>query len=287
MEENNCHYLDSQGIRKSCDMSSLINSDNLNDYNFNDLKQNDILYIKTDIINLFSHRISEIKCKFILVTGSSDYTVPIDRFANINDFLKILNNENVIHWYAENCIYVHPKITILPIGIDFHSSYCGTTKTPIEQEYELINIKRSATYFSKRECKIYSNCHFATTTRYGYDRIDAINNIPCEILYLEPSRIDRKSSWLKQINYAFVLSPLGNGLDCYRTWEALVLGCIPIVKTSGIDSLYIDLPVLIVNQWKDVTQKLLMDTIQDFKNRIFNYDKLTLKYWIGYMKNNL
>ena len=30
----------------------------------------------------------------------------------------------------------------------------------------------------------------------------------------------------------FVLSPPGNGIDCHRTWEALFLGAIPIVKRS-------------------------------------------------------
>ena len=44
MEENNCYYIDSQGIRKSCDMTSLINCCDLNDYNFNNLKNNDIFF---------------------------------------------------------------------------------------------------------------------------------------------------------------------------------------------------------------------------------------------------
>ena len=29
--------------------------------------------------------------------------------------------------------------------------------------------------------------------------------------------------------YAFVLSPLGNGYDCFRTWEIFAMGSIPIV----------------------------------------------------------
>jgi hypothetical protein len=291
MEENNCYYIDSQGIRKSCDMTSLINCNNLDDYNFSNLKENNTLYIKTDVINIFSHRISEIKCKFILVSGSSDYTIPTDQFLNINEFLNILNNENLIHWYAENCIYSHPKITNLPIGIDYHTLnkyeiYWGPMNKPIEQENELINVKNTSKHFCQREVKIYSNCHFLTNTRYGYNRVEALNNISKELLYLEPNKIDRKTTWIKQLNYAFVLSPSGNGLDCHRTWEALVLGCIPIVKTSGIDSLYIDLPVLVVNQWSDVTQELLLNTIENFKNKSFNYDKLTLKYWLDSFKSN-
>ena len=75
------------------------------------------------------------------------------------------------------------------------------------------------------------------------------------------------------------------GLDCHRTWEALFLGCIPIVKTSPIDSLFEDLPVLIVKDWSDVTPKLLENTMKEFKkkekNGAFDYKKLTLKYWVN------
>ncbi|MGK4301821.1 hypothetical protein, partial [Klebsiella pneumoniae] len=32
----------------------------------------------------------------------------------------------------------------------------------------------------------------------------------------------------------FVLSPPGMGQDCYRTWEAIFMGSIPIVKSSTL-----------------------------------------------------
>ena len=38
----------------------------------------------------------------------------------------------------------------------------------------------------------------------------------------------------------------GNGEDCHRTWEAVLLGSIPIVRHSGIESLYQDAPILIL-----------------------------------------
>jgi len=166
-----------------------------------------------------------------------------------------------------------------------HHIYWGSIKTPIEQEEELLEIRNMMKPFNERENKIYSNCHFFVTTKFGYDRKDALNKIPKELLYLEPNKVDRKTSWQKQIHYSFVLSPHGNGLDCHRTWEALVLGCIPIVKKSLIDDLYIDLPVLIVNEWSDVNKELLKETINKFKNINFNYDKLELKYWIDKIIN--
>jgi len=69
----------------------------------------------------------------------------------------------------------------------------------------------------------------------------------------------------------FVLSPRGNGLDCYRTWEALALGVIPIVKRNGpFDRMYENMPVLLVNRWEDVTLDLLMCTLKEWRHRRFD-----------------
>jgi hypothetical protein len=72
-------------------------------------------------------------------------------------------------------------------------------------------------------------------------------------------------SYLWNVVHAkFVVSPHGNGLDCHRTWEALYLGVIPIVKTSSLDQLYEDLPVLIVDDWSDVTREFLETKWKNF-----------------------
>ena len=287
-EENDCYYLGSVGFRKSCDVFSLKESDNVNDYNFSNLKNNDILYIKTDALYNFSKVLNNINCRFILVSGCGDYTIPHDLFHNMNEFIYFISNNKIIHWFAQNCVYKHPKITNLPIGLDYHtlngnqSFYWGKNCKPIKQENELINIKNTSNPFYERIYKCYSTFHFSYSGyKYEKDRVDALNNIPHDIIYFEPKLIPRNETWEHQINYAFVISPHGNGLDCHRTWEALVLGCIPIVKKSNIDALYEDLPVLIVNNWCDLNQEVLNNTIEQFKNKNFNYNKLSLKYWIN------
>jgi hypothetical protein len=291
MEENNCKYICSMGFRKSCDMKSLHNADHVNNYDFSKLNDYDTLYIKVDALNHFSKKVSEIKCKFILLSGCSDYTLSTDVLSNPFDLANILENQNLVHWYAQNNVYTHPKLSRLPIGLDYHTMYTnnmywGTMKSPVEQENELIEIKNSTKPFWERDCKIYSNCHFLTCTRGGPDRLDAIKKIQSNLIYLEPKQTDRKTTWIKQISYAFVLSPHGNGLDCHRTWEALILGCIPIVKKSPLDDLYDDLPVLIVNDWSEINEQLLMNTIQNFKYENFKYEKLTMEYWMNKIINS-
>ena len=67
--------------------------------------------------------------------------------------------------------------------------------------------------------------------------------------------------------YRFLLSPLGNGLDCHRTWEGILFGMIIIVKTSPLDILYKihNLPVVIVNDWTDINKTMLDKWYQQYK----------------------
>ena len=84
---------------------------------------------------------------------------------------------------------------------------------------------------------------------------------------------------------SFVLSPHGGGYDCHRTWEALALGCIPIVKSSPIDRVFERLPVLIVQNWSDVSLGLLEQTRTRFAAHHWAWHRLTLSYWATAIRN--
>lgn len=77
----------------------------------------------------------------------------------------------------------------------------------------------------------------------------------------------------------FVLSPRGNGLDCYRTWEALYMGAFPVVRSSEIDSLFENLPVLIVDEWENVTEAFLKEKYSEMEAKEFQWEKLHPEYW--------
>jgi len=295
-KENYCYYNSSRGILKSCDVISdtpissipqLINYPKL----ITNHKSGTIIYICNSAISDFLFYLPNINYKFILVSGDSDTTVPCEIFANKNDFNKFINSEKLIHWFSQNCVIDHPKVTKIPIGLDYHTlsekNYkWGEKNSPIKQEDDLISVKNMSLPFWERELKCYSNFHFHFY-KYGQDRKDAIEQIPKKMVFYEETEIPRMESWKKQAKYSFVISPHGNGLDCHRTWEALVIGCIPIVKTSEINNLYDELPVLIVTEWSDVTFELLSKTIESFKHKKFNYNKLTLQYWVQKIKYKL
>lgn len=293
--ENKCKYISSYGLLKSCDIKSDTPISSINaliNYDFNKLQDGCSIYICNTAIPVFAQLIHQIHCRFILVSGDSDTTIPEEVFTCEEDFLAFTNNENLIHWYSQNCVLSdHPKLSKIPIGLDYHTmsnkhTDWGEKISPGEQEQLLQTIVHHSKPFWEREIKCYSNFHFSMTAKYGFDRKYAIRDIPKELVFYENKKINRKETWEIQSKYAFVISPHGNGLDCHRTWEALCLGCIVIVKKSGISDLFDGLPVLVVDDWKDITDNLLHSTLDRYKNTKFDYDKLTLKYWIAKIKNN-
>lgn len=85
--------------------------------------------------------------------------------------------------------------------------------------------------------------------------------------------------------YPLWLSPRGNGLDCHRTWEALYLDAIPIVWHSTLDSLYVNLPIIIIHDWKEINEEFLRKKLNEIaRNKlqqpsIYQYEKLRNIFW--------
>jgi hypothetical protein len=85
--------------------------------------------------------------------------------------------------------------------------------------------------------------------------------------------------------YPFWLSPLGVGLDCHRTWEALYLDIIPIVWNNSLNVLYENLPVLIINDYEELNEKLLYEKLNEMsrkklsKEKAYQFEKLRNAYW--------
>ena len=77
----------------------------------------------------------------------------------------------------------------------------------------------------------------------------------------------------------FVLSPPGDGMDCYRTWEALYVGSIPIIVESSINSIFDRLPVLIVKRYEDITLPFLENVYENMTRQTYDYRRLYKGYW--------
>jgi hypothetical protein len=226
----------------------------------------------------------QIRTRFILLSGDSDDKIPVESLSS-HDFDRLIADSRLIVWFSQNLVYSpkqYPKIQFLPIGLDYHTmtncdSSWGPKTSPKHQEELLFAVAKKLRPLCERKPIAYTTYHFAI---HRGSRQQAFDQIPKDLVYYEPNHTSRLMSWNRQIEYAFVVSPPGEGLDCHRSWEALCLGCIPIMISTPLDYMFEDLPVLIVKSWSDVTRELLDKTIAEYGMKEWCLDKLQLKYWV-------
>jgi len=292
--EADCEFVCSRGLLKRCDVHPRIQRSgtrHLLDYNWTDLKPGCTVYVSSASIATFMASVfPQIPFPFRLVTGDCDLSVPTQVLSE-KVVSQLLESDRLLCWYSQNLILPrrHPKLRPLPIGLDYHTMasgdhWWGKQASPVEQEALLKRIRDSAKPIQDRTCCMYSNFHFAFTERqFAFDRRDAIAQIPKDLIHYEPEPVNRETSWNTQSKYAFIASPMGGGLDCHRTWEALVLGGIPVMRSGPLDPLFDGLPVLLVKKWSDITQDLLETTQKDYSARwdSFVWEKLRLDYWMA------
>jgi hypothetical protein len=289
-DETDCKYVSSRGLLKSCvhrspnPVSSQTHVDW--DLKIDQMKDGDTVYICSSALLDFVNRIlPQIKTRFILLSGDSDASIPTSVLPS-DEFCKLISSGYLIVWFSQNLGFspkVVPKVRHLPIGLDYHTManndmFWGPRSAPIIQEELLMAISARGRPLAGRQTKAYTTFHFAI---HRGTRQQAYDQIPKELVYYEPDHISRETSWNKQIEYAFVVSPQGEGMDCHRTWEALCLGCIPIVISTPLNYMFDGLPVLIVESWSDINPELLRKTQSEYSKKEWSTDsnKLLLKYW--------
>lgn len=197
------------------------------------------------------------------------------------DVERVLNDPNVLCWFIENyefdARYIDTgKIVPLPLGMNYHkldpnspnrSGDMGTTALPGAQQAQLKDIQAEIAPIRERPLKVYCNfqLNMDTFLRHHHaipraearaEAIEALRDKPFSIV--EPRQTTRNDVWRRHKQAAFEASPRGNSIDCHRTWEALLLKSIPIVKSTPMDPIYEGLPVVIVQDWSEVTEENLI-----------------------------
>ena len=233
---------------------------------------------------------------YIIISCMDDYTFPD---TVVGSFFDMCPSPLFRHWFAANCRVRLPsdtsKITPIPYGIDYWTLTARTswTNTPTASAYtqdrHLSKLRESVIHFSRRAGpdsppRIYINFQFNLDGNGGAERFSAFHTIPRDVMSIQESPVNRYDTWGAYTQHAFVASPQGNGLDTIRTWEALMLGCIVIVRripgAPAIEELYADLPVVVVDRWSDISRDFLVQILSEYSLRTFNYKKLTMEYWI-------
>jgi hypothetical protein len=260
------------------------------------IQSGDIVWLKCIHFKHFYYLVlPQITQPFVLVILDGDESFPSQGGVAVENYI---HHPKIIHIFAQNCDYLgdSDKITPLPIGVDFHSiAYKGgrwkENGSPKQQEETLKKILQNLQPTHIRKVGAFVDFQLNDTTHdqysryleWGEDRASIFLRILPSGVIEYSSPMPRADLWKTKGQYAFSISPYGNGLDCHRTWEDLVLGCIVIVKTSPLDPLYDGLPVVIVDDWSEITrenmEKWLIQYGDAFTNPSYR-EKLTNSYWL-------
>jgi hypothetical protein len=169
------------------------------------------------------------------------------------------------HWFGVQAATAHPRLTPLPLGV----------------EGSIVPVLQAAERRAIRDIPLYLNFQL----RGRGTQADAIR----AALW----RQFAGQSWVTADHWApggeaaycaqlgrsqFVLSPPGIGWDCYRTYEAIVMGAIPIVRRERpMTDVCEGLPVLIVDDWNEITPERLRHVWET--RGAGDTRTLTLGYW--------
>ena len=237
----------------------------------NEVKNGDTIFVEQDsLTEFYNFYIPNISAPYILITANCDRggDDPMP-----GKFEAILEDENLKAWFTQNMDRrAQPKLHPIPIGLANRKYPWGNIEKYIDILPEAQNRKRTKW--------LYVNFTIKTNKKIRKPIWDYFSKHSFNGMVYLGTKTDQ-NSYLNEIpNFKFVLSPPGNGLDCHRTWECLLLGSYPIVLSSTLNPLYEDLPVLIVNHWEEITPKLLKKKYKEFQSKEWNLKKLYFNYWI-------
>lgn len=226
------------------------------------------VFVVTSSLGRFVHLMRNRTVRFYLMTGAGVLGSPMEVSATLGVDWRAFLQTHVIRWYTQNHDLgydSHPLVHAVPLGIDFHTLAeaqvtghpWGARQTECAQAAQLRDVADAAPELDGRDATVYVP-RMALMHRYGNDRRRAYAKVRRGEPYLtfQSTPLSRTELWRQMARHRFVLSPLGMGMDCHRTWEALALGSIPIVRRSPlVSSLFRDVSsIVVVDDWTDVNR---------------------------------
>jgi hypothetical protein len=220
---------------------------------------------KAKIIFVYPHLLAYFKTyiaprlvdPFILVSHNSYEGIAAEH-------LDLLNNPNLVAWFAQNCEFAHNKLLGLPTGLTNSQA----------DESRLTVLYQAAKSYKKTKSLYVVLSDFAHS---GENVVDDV------IASLKGVSIASKVSYTEDENnmaaHQFCLCPRGNGVDTHRFWEAQYLDCIPVILKQDWTQAYSNLPVLVLNAWEDLKTIDLSEVYIRISSTHFNRASLNLDYY--------
>lgn len=232
------------------------------------LRPGDIIWCKIDFVGLLFDKLRNHASEYILITHRGDWPV--------NENLYFKKPRCIKKWFAQNVNYQAPDLIPLPIGIENHwgPGKGGYTDFKYLEESHIGDIYTLQE--NRYVDKLYCNFNAGTNSIRG----KIVDSIGLQYKFLD-DRLPYPEYCKSMARFLFVLSPPGNGLDCHRTWEALYLGCIPVVQKHFMYDSYADLPIIQVEDWGTINRGFFQSHFQTYKEKFksYKFEKLSINYW--------
>jgi len=231
------------------------------------ISDGDIVYCDTHNILRFKDILNQRK-DLTIITHNSDHCI-CDGVPQNENMISVDEFVCYNKWYGQNSYSLNPSVFPIPIGFEnlrWESSFGPKTQW-LEQ---VLNEDITP------DSLVYLNCNSNTNIKersecYEFAQSSNLVNVDFpNLTYIE---------YLRRIKqHKFVLSPRGNGLDCHRTWEVLMMKRVPIIKREGnLEKLYENIPVLFVDSWEDLNKLNLNTLYKEFSFENQNY--LYFDFW--------
>ena len=264
---------------------------------FIELSSDKIVFCRTEDVNNFFINCDKNK-KFILISHCGDgYVTDNPRDVNTMNSKHhadiSLIPDNCVKWFAsmvefEN--YKEKRIVPIPIGVENNYHFLQNSKRDLllnkisrevnkyEDKLVFVNFKISNNYEERISAyNAIKDTDFCTLTDCMFT-IDQLNKPKEPFPHID--KLDYSEFINEMHKHHFVLCPVGNGLDSHRMWEALYIGCIPIVRRiPNYEPYEGNLPILFVDNWSDINKELLLKELAEIKSKTYNIDMLKFSYW--------
>lgn len=240
-----------------------------------DVKQADIVFVSNSYAHKYMATLhKEIKHPYVLLVHNGDDAID-QAFADMID-------DKIVRCYAQDVVFGHEKI--VPIGIALENKRYYMNGVPAVFNRLIIKMKKNPPIKQDKILFRFS-IHTNPTERK-----------PALGLFLKHPLMETFSQMLppnlhlrKLMTYKFVASPPGNSIESCRTWEALELRTIPIVKDFVAYRYFVSLglPMWIVKDWKELDAYQSPESLAQKYDELMknpNWEPLRMDYWISRIK---
>ena len=207
-------------------------------------------YLLKDILDYFQN-------PFVLLTHNSDTNVT-------EEYSYIYNHPKIHHWFTQNAIVNHPKVSFLPIG----------KANPVWQHGTQYFFDLVSDHQNEKVNNFYANFLVQTNHTKRSECQSAIESFGIQ----NNPKTHPVEFFSKLAASLYSICPEGNGIDTHRFWESIYFKTLPVVIRSPFtEKLAQEYPCCLISSWDK-----LFDEISPYSASLFTpeiYSKMSFEYF--------